>query len=170
VRHSRNSPCAFINATVIVALLAACSNTDVFAPSPTPSQKFAPTVLLGLNTSMPVRISEFHYDNVNGDTNEWIEVSGPGNMSLNGYSIVLYNGADGLSYSTRFLGGNIPLICSGRGVVLVMYAINGIQRLAGRDRAHRPGQLGHRVPLLRRIVHRGQWSRSRDDLGRHRRF
>ncbi len=117
----------FINATVIVALLAACSNTDVLAPSPAPSQKFAPTVVLGLNTSMPVRISEFHYDNVNGDTNEWIEVSGPGNMSLNGYSIVLYNGADGLSYSTRFLAGNIPLICSGRGVVLVMYAINGIQ-------------------------------------------
>jgi PKD repeat protein len=116
----------FISATVIVAFLAACSNSEVLAPSPSAKLASA-TVLLGLNTSEPVRISEFHYDNVNGDTNEWIEVSGPGNMSLNGYSIVLYNGADGLSYSTRFLGGNIPLICSGRGVVLVMYAINGIQ-------------------------------------------
>jgi uncharacterized protein YjdB len=116
----------FINATVIVALLAACSNTEVLSPSPVP-QKFAATLLLGLNQSMPVRISEFHYDNVGNDNTEWIEISGPANTNLQGYKIELYDGATGLSYGTRFLGGTIPLICNGRGVVLHMLPLNLLQ-------------------------------------------
>ena len=117
----------FINATVIVALLAACSNTEVLAPAPSPAAKVASSVLLGLNASQPVRISEFHYDNVGGDFSEWIEISGPGGTNLQGYTIVLYDGATGQSYGTRFLGGTIPTICSGRGVVLHMLPANGLQ-------------------------------------------
>jgi len=117
----------FINATVIVALLAACSNTEVLAPAPAVPQKYTAIVALGLNTSMPVRISEFHYDNVGNDNTEWIEISGPANTNLQGYKIELYDGATGLSYGTRFLGGTIPLMCNGRGVVLHMLPLNLLQ-------------------------------------------
>ena len=68
-------------AVISVALLAACSNSDLLAPVPAAS-KVASSVLLDFNTDQPVRISEFHYDNA-GDTdfNEWFEISAPGGTS-----------------------------------------------------------------------------------------
>jgi hypothetical protein len=42
-----------------------------------------------------VFINEFHYDNTGGDTGEFIEIAGPAGTDLTGWSIVLYNGANG---------------------------------------------------------------------------
>jgi len=74
-----------------------------------------------------VRFSEIHYDNVGTDAGEAIEVEGPAGTSLSGWSIVLYNGNGGVAYSTTTLGGTIPNLCSGRGVVFVTYPQDGIQ-------------------------------------------
>ena len=106
-------------AVISVAFLAACSNSDVFAPVPAAS-KFTSNVLLGFNADVPVRISEFHYDNANGDVNEWIEISAPGGTNLQGYTIALYDGTNGMTYATRFLGSVVNASCSGRGVVIHM--------------------------------------------------
>ena len=104
-----------------IALIAACSSQETLAP------RIASTVSLGLNTSMPVRISEFHYDNAGTDVGEAVEVSGPAGTSLTGYSIVLYNGSGGAVYDTDALTGTIPNLCNGRGVVVLNYPSNGIQ-------------------------------------------
>jgi len=77
-----------------------------------------------------VRIAEFHYDNVSTDAGEAIEISGPVGASLEGWQIVLYNGANGQTYNTRTLTGSIPAVCGAdatRGVVVANYPVNGIQ-------------------------------------------
>jgi hypothetical protein len=79
----------------------------------------------------PVFISEFHYDNAGTDAGEAIEVFGPAGTDLTGWSLVLYNGANGSSYSTRPLldsgETSIPDSGGGFGVVVVNYPANGIQ-------------------------------------------
>jgi DNA/RNA endonuclease G (NUC1) len=78
--------------------------------------------------TMPAtRFSELHYDNAGTDANEAIEIEGPAGTSVDGWSIVLYNGNGGGVYATNTLSGTIPNSCDGRGVVLVNYAVNGIQ-------------------------------------------
>ncbi len=80
------------------------------------------------NPSLPqTRFSELHYDNFGTDAGEAIEIEGPGGTSLDGWSIVLYNGSNNLSYSTQALSGTITASCSGRGVVVVTYPQDGIQ-------------------------------------------
>src|SRR5262249_1418265 len=74
-----------------------------------------------------VRFSELHYDNVGTEVGEAIEVEGPADTDLTGWSIVLYNGTGGAPYTTTPLSGTIPGSCSGRGVVFVSYPSNGIQ-------------------------------------------
>lgn len=77
-----------------------------------------------------IRIAEFHYDNVSTDAGEAIEISGPVGASLDGWQIVLYNGANGQAYNTRTLTGSIPAVCGAdatRGVVVASYPVNGIQ-------------------------------------------
>ncbi|HEY6925676.1 MAG TPA: DNA/RNA non-specific endonuclease [Steroidobacteraceae bacterium] len=79
-------------------------------------------------TGMPdIRFSEIHYDNVGTDTGEAIEVEGPAGASIDGYSIVLYDGNGGASYNTSLLSGTIPANCGMRGVVVVNYPQNGLQ-------------------------------------------
>jgi DNA/RNA endonuclease G (NUC1) len=79
-------------------------------------------------TDLPaVRISELHYDNTGTDAGEAIEISGPAGTDLTGWSVVLYNGANGVSYNTRALSGTIPATCDPRGVVVLTYPVNGIQ-------------------------------------------
>jgi DNA/RNA endonuclease G (NUC1) len=73
------------------------------------------------------RLAEIHYDNVGTDTGEAIEVEGPAGTSLAGWTIVLYNGNGGAAYNTAPLGGTIPALCNGRGVVVVTYPQDGIQ-------------------------------------------
>jgi len=53
-------------------------------------------------------INEIHYDNAGTDTGEAVEIAGPAGTDLSGWSVVLYNGANGLSYSTIPLTGPIP--------------------------------------------------------------
>ncbi|MGH7638667.1 MAG: DNA/RNA non-specific endonuclease, partial [Gemmatimonadaceae bacterium] len=75
-----------------------------------------------------VRVSEIHYDNTGTDAGEAIEISGPAGMSIEGWSIVLYNGSGGATYEpTRVLRGSIPATCGSRGVVVETYSTNGIQ-------------------------------------------
>ena len=64
-----------------------------------------------------VFVNEFHYDNAGTDEGEAIEVAGPAGTSLNGWSLVLYNGSNGLSYATLPLAGSIPDTCGGFGAL-----------------------------------------------------
>jgi DNA/RNA endonuclease G (NUC1) len=68
------------------------------------------------------RFSEIHYDNSGDDVSEQIEIEGPANTELTGWSIVLYNGGSGQSYDTKTLSGVIPATCGDRGVVVVPFA------------------------------------------------
>ena len=43
-----------------------------------------------------VFINEIHYDNVGTDAGEAIEIAGPAGTDLTGWSVVLYNGSNGL--------------------------------------------------------------------------
>jgi VCBS repeat-containing protein len=72
-------------------------------------------------------INEFHYDNTSTDTGEFVEIAAPTGFNLSGYSIVLYNGHDGTSYSTVALSGVVTEAQNGFGVISVPYASNGIQ-------------------------------------------
>lgn len=74
-----------------------------------------------------VFINELHYDNVGTDAGEFIEVAAPAGTDLTGWSIVLYNGANGDPYDTDALGGVVPDQGGGFGTVAVNYAVNGIQ-------------------------------------------
>jgi len=78
-------------------------------------------------TLPPTRFSEIHYDNDGADLNEAIEIEGPAGTDLTGWSVVLYNQTGGVTYGTSALSGAIPSMCSGRGVVAVVYPANGIQ-------------------------------------------
>jgi hypothetical protein len=73
------------------------------------------------------RFSELHYDNFGTDAGEAIEIEGPAGASVDGWSVVLYNGNGGGSYSTRTLSGTLPTSCTGRGVVVLTYPQDGIQ-------------------------------------------
>lgn len=77
--------------------------------------------------AVPVFVNEIHYDNTGTDAGEAIEIAGPAGTDLTGWSIVLYNGANGLAYSTTPLPGPIPDEGNGFGTVAVSYPANGVQ-------------------------------------------
>jgi len=60
-------------------------------------------------------INELHYDNNGGDMDEGVEIAGTAGMSLSGWSLVLYNGSNSLSYDTVMLSGTIPSQQGGMG-------------------------------------------------------
>ena len=70
--------------------------------------------------------NEIHYDNDGTDTGEAIEIAGPAGTDLTGWSIVLYNGSNGMSYDTKALSGTIPNL-GGVGFGVVVVPANGIQ-------------------------------------------
>ena len=79
-----------------------------------------------------VFINEIHYDNRGTDTGEFIEIAGPVDTNLNGWSLVLYNGASGtpgVVYDTVPLDGlsldRNPV--DGIGFLAIKFAVNGIQ-------------------------------------------
>lgn len=77
---------------------------------------------------MTMWINEFHYDNDGTDTGEFIEIAGPAGTDLTGWSIVLYNGANGQSYGTTSLtGATLTGVVNGIGFWTVFYPANGIQ-------------------------------------------
>ncbi len=55
-------------------------------------------------------INEFHYDNTGGDVGEFIEivVENAENYSISSFQVILYNGADGLYYSSKSLSAFSP--------------------------------------------------------------
>jgi endonuclease I len=69
----------------------------------------------------PVFINEIHYDDSTaaGDAGEAVEIIGPAGTNLSGWTVVLYNGSGGASYSTLNLSGTIPNQCGGYGAVNV---------------------------------------------------
>ncbi len=72
-----------------------------------------------------VFINELHYDNSGADTGEGIEVAGPAGTDLSGWSLVLYNGSNGLVYNTVNLSGALPDQDNGFGTLA--FFIAGIQ-------------------------------------------
>jgi Lamin Tail Domain/Calx-beta domain len=78
-------------------------------------------------TAPTVFINEIHYDNTGTDAGEFIEIAGPAGTNLSGYTIVLYNGANGQTYDTDALSGLIPDQQNGFGTVSLSYPSNGIQ-------------------------------------------
>jgi hypothetical protein len=72
-------------------------------------------------------INEIHYDNTGTDTGEAIEIAGPAGTDLSGWSIVLYNGANGAVYDTDTLSGVVPNQQGGYGTIVLNYPSNGIQ-------------------------------------------
>jgi uncharacterized protein len=86
----------------------------------------------GAATETPF-ISEIHYDNTGTDSGEAIEIQAALGTDLTGWSVVLYNGTNpgaATTYSTRTLSGTVTEPAgdpSGDGVVVLEYAVNGIQ-------------------------------------------
>jgi uncharacterized protein len=74
-------------------------------------------LLSNVAASQSVFINEIHYDNTGADSGELVEVAGPPGTDLTGWSIVLYNGSGGASYSTFNLAGTLPSSCTGLGVL-----------------------------------------------------
>jgi hypothetical protein len=72
-----------------------------------------------------VFLNEIHYDNDGADQNEGIEIAGLAGEDLAGWSILLYNGNDGRSYSTIDLSGAIPDQQNGFGTLF--FPASGIQ-------------------------------------------
>ena len=109
----------------LALITVSCSENEVTGPRSGPSVRadFVAAVL------PDVRVSEIHYDNASTDANEKIEISGPAGTSLTGWKLVLYNGdaASRLPYTTTDLTQTIPATCGDRGVVVISYAVNGIQ-------------------------------------------
>ena len=74
-----------------------------------------------------VWINEFHYDNTGTDADESVELAGLAGVSLSGYAICLYNGADGKCYDTNLVSGTIDDESCGYGALAFAYPVNGIQ-------------------------------------------
>ena len=72
-------------------------------------------------------VNEFHYDNTGGDVGEFIEIAGEAGTDLTGYSLELYNGANGLSYNLISLSGIIPDEGQGYGAIDFQLPANGLQ-------------------------------------------
>ena len=113
-----------LSAICMIALFA-WSCADAPTQPDTQVVPFAPMHVL--TPADGVRISEIHYDNSGTDTGETIEIAGPAGTSLDGWSVVLYNGSNGSVYDTDALSGSIPNACDGMGTVLLTYPSNGIQ-------------------------------------------
>jgi hypothetical protein len=78
-----------------------------------------------------VYINEIHYDNIDGDVGEFVEVAGPAGTDLTDYTISLYNGSDGELYGngsdTFPLSGTIDDEGSGVGAIVLALPANGLQ-------------------------------------------
>ncbi|MEO1063531.1 MAG: ExeM/NucH family extracellular endonuclease [Actinomycetota bacterium] len=72
-----------------------------------------------------VFISEIHYDNVDADVGEFVEVEGDAGTDLTGWTLVPYNGNGGVQYSVTALSGVIDDEAGGQGAV--SFAIGGLQ-------------------------------------------
>jgi len=108
---------------ITLALVAACSGRDAVSPV----RAATPRLDVSAAAVPSVYLSEIHYDNTGTDAGEAIEITGPAGSDLTGWQVVLYNGNGGASYDTQTLSGTIPATCTARGVIVLNYAVNGIQ-------------------------------------------
>jgi len=69
-----------------------------------------------------VFINEIHYDNVNADTGEGVELAGTAGVDLTGWSVVLYNGGSGAAYGTLELTGTLEDQADGYGFTLATFS------------------------------------------------
>ena len=90
-RKAPITPLTLALAAALMVVLGAVTSTLSFTMSPA-----------------DVFINEIHYDNTGTNANEAIEIAGPADTDLSGWSLVLYNGANGQVYNTSTLGGVIP--------------------------------------------------------------
>lgn len=67
-------------------------------------------------------ISELHYDNASTDVDERVEITVPSGADITGWTVALYNGANGTVYNTT----NVP-VPNDQGVAVITYPANGIQ-------------------------------------------
>jgi len=102
----------------------AVSDVDSDDPPDTMTSDFVWTFKVGGEPIVlpETRFSEIHYDNSGDDVSEQIEIEGPANTDLGGWSVVLYNGGSGDVYDQKALSGLIPATCGDRGVVVVPFA------------------------------------------------
>lgn len=92
--------------------------------------KKALLILLAIGLCFPlwsqqVFINEIHYDNASTDTNEGVEIAGPAGTDLSVYSLVAYNGSNGIAYSTTDLSGTLANQQNGFGTAF--FPISGLQ-------------------------------------------
>lgn len=84
------------------ALTATALSASALALTLAPTATAAPTSTVFFN--------EIHYDNAGTDTGEFLEIANTGGTDLAGWSVVLYNGANGQSYDTVTLSGSDPYV------------------------------------------------------------
>lgn len=89
------------------------------------------SVFLASASALPIWINEIHYDNIGGDTGEFVEIAGAASTDLTGYSLELYNGSNGKKYgSTISILGSITDSGNGFGFRvfnIVDFGVSGIQ-------------------------------------------
>ncbi|MBI4701762.1 MAG: hypothetical protein HY744_11495 [Deltaproteobacteria bacterium] len=68
-----------------------------------------------------VWINEIHYDDVDSDADEGVEVAGPAGTDLTGWTLVAYNGSDSKVIDTVSLSGTIPDQQGGKGTLWFAY-------------------------------------------------
>jgi uncharacterized protein len=112
VRQPRRRALAIGAATTLLAGLTGLTAVPATAHAPDDGQVF---------------VNEIHYDNAGTDEGEAIEVVGPAGTDLAGWSVVLYNGANGATYNTRSLSGALTDQQGGFGTTVLTYPVNGIQ-------------------------------------------
>jgi DNA/RNA endonuclease G (NUC1) len=127
--NSSNPLAATVSGTGVVTALAE-GDTTITAAAPN-GIAGSSAIHVTAVTQPPVtdfRINEIHYDNLGTDAGESIEIEGPAGASVDGFSIVLYNGNGGIPYGTpQALSGNLPTSCTDRGVAFVTYPQDGLQ-------------------------------------------
>ncbi len=75
-----------------------------------------------------VFVNEIHYDNLDVDVGEAIEVVATAGEDLSGYQLVLYNGNGGAPYATNTLSSGTAVSCGGTvQIAVINYPVNGIQ-------------------------------------------
>jgi len=81
--------------------------------------------VIQVSAAEDVWINEIHYDNISVDANEGIEVAGSAGTDLGAYTLIEYNGANGLINSSNTLSGAIDDENCGFGAT--WFAISGLQ-------------------------------------------
>lgn len=70
-------------------------------------------------------INELHYDNTGSDKNEFVEVIADAGTDLSQWSLLFYNGSNGLVYKSTALHGIVP--DSHHGIGFRSFSVSGIQ-------------------------------------------